>query len=89
MKYQQKDHDQETPTDYFNRKLEVLHLVHDLTDPETIMEIMRPSSALQTMILKGDLKPWNDLLTNLMIQKSGNLWMKPTLVSLLRILWSG
>jgi len=40
MKYRQKDHDQETPTDYFNRKLEVLHLVHDLSDPETIMEIM-------------------------------------------------
>ena len=40
MKYRQKDHDQETPTDYFIRKLEVLHLVHDLTDPETIMEVM-------------------------------------------------
>jgi len=40
MRYQQKDHDQETPTDYFHRKLELLQLVHDLTDPETIMEIM-------------------------------------------------
>jgi len=40
MRYQQKDHDQETPTDYFHRKIELLQLVHDLTDLETIMEIM-------------------------------------------------
>ena len=40
MRYQQKDHDQETPTDYFHRKIELLQLVHDLMDLETIMEIM-------------------------------------------------
>ena len=40
MRYQQKDHDQETPEQYFHRKLELLQLVHDLTNPKTIMEIM-------------------------------------------------
>jgi len=40
MRYRQKNHETENPTDYFIRKLELLQLVFDLNDAETIMEIM-------------------------------------------------
>jgi hypothetical protein len=40
-KYRQKGHEDETPSDFFYRKLELLQLTHQLTEPETVMEIMK------------------------------------------------
>jgi len=40
MRYRQKDHEHEMPSDYFHRKLRMIQEVFDQTQSETIMEIM-------------------------------------------------
>ena len=40
MRYRQRGHESETPSDYFHRKLRLIQLVFDLTPSEIIMEIM-------------------------------------------------
>ena len=40
MRYRQKDHEHEMPSDYFHRKLRMIQEVFNQTESETIMEIM-------------------------------------------------
>jgi len=51
MRYRQKSHESETPSDYFHRKLKMIRLLFTLTEPEIIMEIMNGAPRYWTTII--------------------------------------